>query len=644
MSRHRILRQVIELSGCPPGADAALRAQLGGLVQRHLLPVIARACDALDAPGQLWRAEQLTLDLGRLPLDADAQRPAGEDWGRALAERLETCLAPALADALQPTPPRQADLELLAQFIATGSVPWWADLDDRGLVTAALRRVLDDGPALRALGLGQAGPTWPRLVASAGDEEAMRWLDALLPDAASRALWQPWRDALADAMAATGHTALALRPLWWTLALPAAARGRMPGLQGLDPAALAQALVAALGLAPQALWPAWRRAFDQRLSSAGAAVAPAAGLVAAATQSGAERWWRALDGAPGAPAIDGAPSDPSGAAPGWLQREAAAQAEGSLLQRLLTALAAAWPHLPAPGRDAAARLMAGAGPGAGHSDRPLALDRLPAAAWPALAALLQAADRAGHLPPALGEAWRAASAVPQRQPAMAALAQATAVIDDAGAAAQAVDRCFADTDRMAVTDAGLVLLWPFLPTFFSRLGWLAGGDQAAGPAVAAMPPGRRFASPRHAARAAWLLHGLATGGDAAAPAPDAPVAEHLLPLSKLLCGLAPEAPLAWPAPASPDARPDDAAAWAAALAEGELLLQAVIARAPILRAMSVPAFRAAFLLRAGQLGVRDDHWLLRVERTAYDMVRDRFPWGVSVLRLPWMDATLQVEW
>jgi hypothetical protein len=58
----------------------------------------------------------------------------------------------------------------------------------------------------------------------------------------------------------------------------------------------------------------------------------------------------------------------------------------------------------------------------------------------------------------------------------------------------------------------------------------------------------------------------------------------------------------------------------------------------------VPAFRASFVLRAGQLGVRDDHWLLRVERTAYDLVRDRFPWAVSVVRLPWMNATLQVEW
>lgn len=664
MTQHRILRQVIEVAGCPPGTDAALRAQLGSVVQRHLLPVIERACDALDAPGRLWRAERLTLDLGPLPLGADALRPADEGWGRALAERLETCLAPALAEALQPTPVRQADLELLAQFIATGTVPWWADLDDHRLVPAALRRVLDDGPALRALGLDEVGPAWPRLVAGAGEAEAMRWLDALLPDAASRALWRPWRDALADALRATGVTAQALGqlpPLWWTLALPSAVRGRIAG-QGVEPSALAQALVAALGLAPQALWPAWRRAFDQRLSSAGSSAEAASAM--AAGRSVADAWWRALDGAPAAVALGGPLPGPADAALAWLRRQAAAQAEGSLMQRLLTALATAWPQLPARERDAAAaRLTASAGAGRiigpSHADLPEAdlpdtepaLDSLPAPGWQALAALLQAADRAGRLPPALGEAWRAAAAAPQPQPAVAALARAAARLNQRADAAQAIDRRFADVDRMAVANAGLVLLWPFLPAFFSRLGWLADDHEADGRRAAAAPPGRRFASPQRATCAALLLHHLATG-DAAPPAPDRPVAEHLLPLCKLLCGLAPEAPLAWPALAMaadasgdiPDDTLDGPAAWDAAMAESDLLLQAVIAQAPILRAMSVPAFRASFLLRAGQLGVRDDHWLLRVERTAYDMVRDRFPWGVSVLRLPWMNATLQVEW
>lgn len=655
MSQHRILRQVIELDACPPGTDAALRAQLGALVQRHLMPVIERACDALDAPGRLLRAERLTLDLGDLPLAADSLRPADEDWGRQLAERLEACLQPALAEALQPADARQAGLELLAQFIASGSVPWWADLADRALLATAVWRVLDDGPALRSLGLDEVGAAWPRLLASAGEAEAMRWLDALLPDAGARALWRPWREALADAAVAAGGAAQALRPLWWALALPAAARGRIDG-HGPDPGALAQALVAALGLPPARLWPAWRRAFDRRLSSAGsgagAGSGPAPGQAPGqAGHTAAAAWWRALDQAPSAGADHGTAPAPAGAgaAFGWLQRQAAAQDAGSLVQRLLAALLAAWPHLPAHARDAAAARLAAltqaAGADAGMAGTagvsapavaPPTLGTLSAQGWQALAALLQATDQAGRLPSALADALRAAALAPQALPAVAALGKALAMPGRASAAdPAAIDRRFSDSEQITVADAGLVLLWPFLPAFFARLGWLTTE------AGAGRPPGRAFGSALLAARAVVLLHRLATGDEAA---PDAPVAEHLLPLPKLLCGLAPEAPLiAAPADAAADPASDQAA-WRAALAEGDLLLQAVIAQAPILRAMSVPAFRASFLLRAGQLGVRDDHWLLRVERTAYDLVRDRFPWAVSVLRLPWMNSTLQVEW
>mgnify|MGYP006992414521 FL=1 len=37
-------------------------------------------------------------------------------------------------------------------------------------------------------------------------------------------------------------------------------------------------------------------------------------------------------------------------------------------------------------------------------------------------------------------------------------------------------------------------------------------------------------------------------------------------------------------------------------------------------------------------------WLLRVERLSHDVVLDRFPWGASFVKLPWMEEALSVEW
>ena len=60
--------------------------------------------------------------------------------------------------------------------------------------------------------------------------------------------------------------------------------------------------------------------------------------------------------------------------------------------------------------------------------------------------------------------------------------------------------------------------------------------------------------------------------------------------------------------------------------------------------MSVRGFRGTFLLRKGQLSTRDGVWLLRVERQTYDVVLDRFPWSLNIVKLPWMEALMQVEW
>ncbi len=173
-----------------------------------------------------------------------------------------------------------------------------------------------------------------------------------------------------------------------------------------------------------------------------------------------------------------------------------------------------------------------------------------------------------------------------------------------------VDRSFSDSDAIYVDNAGLVILWPFLQSFFGRLGLL---DE------------KRFRDEAAAQRAAGLLQYVATA-DEAPP-------EYLLPLNKVLCGIALDEVFDFGEPISADE-----------VEECTDLLTAVIAQAPILRQMSIAGFRSTFLLRQGQLSARDGNWLLRVQRETHDIVLDRFPWSVQIVKLPWMTALMQVEW
>ena len=174
----------------------------------------------------------------------------------------------------------------------------------------------------------------------------------------------------------------------------------------------------------------------------------------------------------------------------------------------------------------------------------------------------------------------------------------------------ALDLGFSQGEEVYVADAGLVLLWPFLTHFLRYLGFTED---------------HRFRDPAAQQRAAAVLRATATG--------EREVVEYQLPLARILCGLALDVPI----DPGPPVRDDEAE-------QGTQLLQAVIARAPVLGKMSVPGLRGSFLLRDGVLGVRDGTWLLRVERRGYDLVLDRFPWAFDWLKLPWMEMAMRVEW
>ena len=163
---------------------------------------------------------------------------------------------------------------------------------------------------------------------------------------------------------------------------------------------------------------------------------------------------------------------------------------------------------------------------------------------------------------------------------------------------------------LAVRSAGLVLLHPLLPRLFETVGLFCAGELP----WAEMP------------RAAALLHWLATGRDE--------VHELELGFIKVLLGLRPEEPLLV----------DSGRLTAADREEGEALLQAAIQHWRALKGTTSAGLRASFLQRGGLLREDDAGWRLQVEPAAFDLLLDHLPWGIGVVKLPWMTRPIFTEW
>ncbi len=158
--------------------------------------------------------------------------------------------------------------------------------------------------------------------------------------------------------------------------------------------------------------------------------------------------------------------------------------------------------------------------------------------------------------------------------------------------------------------AGVVLLNAYLPTFFKTL---------------ELSDGKKFLNRQSQDKAACLVHYLATGAHAT------PEYELLLP--KILCGI----PLGAPLDAGTVISKEEAE-------EAEALLQAVIGHWTALGKVSIPGLREGFLSRAGKLSHQDNGWKLQIERNTIDILLDRAPFSVGLVKLPWMKEILWIEW
>lgn len=164
-----------------------------------------------------------------------------------------------------------------------------------------------------------------------------------------------------------------------------------------------------------------------------------------------------------------------------------------------------------------------------------------------------------------------------------------------------------DEGSIYIGNSGLMIVAPFLPVFFKRVGLLEND------------------SIKDHAKAILLLHYLATGCTSAA--------EYEVVLPKILCGLEPEHPvnlqLEWQEGWSLECRD---------------LLLSVIEYWAVLKDTSPEGLREAFLQRNGKLSKSEKGWLLQVEQRPYDMLLQQLPWNLTMIKLGWMKTMIRTEW
>lgn len=161
-----------------------------------------------------------------------------------------------------------------------------------------------------------------------------------------------------------------------------------------------------------------------------------------------------------------------------------------------------------------------------------------------------------------------------------------------------------------INQAGLVILHPFLEYFFKDFGLLQDKD---------------FVDLSAKQLAIHLLHYLGTGNINAF--------EYDLGFEKFLCRWPAEEPLE-----------RDIEIPQRMLDEGDNMLRTVIKYWKALKNTSPGGLRESFLMRKGKLIEAEQPARLIVERMDLDILLSSLPWGIGVIKLPWMDEPFYVEW
>ena len=166
------------------------------------------------------------------------------------------------------------------------------------------------------------------------------------------------------------------------------------------------------------------------------------------------------------------------------------------------------------------------------------------------------------------------------------------------------------SENVYIHNAGLVLVAPYIPRLLETLNLTADSE---------------FKSRSAAERGIHLLQYL-VNGRCSSP-------EYQLVLNKILCGVTTGTPIVR------EITMDDNEATVVVS-----LLQSIIEHWTAIGSTSVAGLQESFLQREGRLRLKNDSWHLLVEARAFDMLLDRLPWSFSLIKFPWMQRPIHVEW
>ena len=109
--------------------------------------------------------------------------------------------------------------------------------------------------------------------------------------------------------------------------------------------------------------------------------------------------------------------------------------------------------------------------------------------------------------------------------------------------------------------------------------------------------------------------------------------EHILLLNKIICGFPLEQSIELKLKLLKEEKE-----------ESENLLKAILKHWSALKSTSVKGLRESFLERDGKITDKDEYWLLQVEQKSYDVLLSFLPWSISIIKLPWMEKRIVVQW
>ncbi len=168
-----------------------------------------------------------------------------------------------------------------------------------------------------------------------------------------------------------------------------------------------------------------------------------------------------------------------------------------------------------------------------------------------------------------------------------------------------------DPDGMFGQNVGIILLHPFLKSFFEESQLL--NTQG------------KFRDETAKEKAIGLLHFIGTGKTAAQ--------EFELSFQKVICGM----PIAFPISSEYDITESEKK-------ESEKMLQAVLQYWTGLGNTSIAGLREGFFQRDGKIQQDQESIVLRVEHKTMDILLDKIPWNISMVKFPWLEKLIRVEW